>query len=141
MYKRQASEDIGLAYPQAVPVVKACVDSALQLGLPEARLPLAEACIFLATLPKSNTACVAIDAALADVRAGHIGSIPRELQNVHADGAGFEREQGYLYPHDFPHRWVKQQYLPDELKDRKYYEYGDNKTEQTAKRYWEEIKD
>ena len=126
-----ASEDIGLAYPQAVPVVKACVDSALQLGLPEARLPLAEACIFLATLPKSN----------ADVRAGHIGSIPRELQNVHADGAGFEREQGYLYPHDFPHRWVKQQYLPDELKDRKYYEYGDNKTEQTAKRYWEEIKD
>ena len=135
-----ASEDIGLAYPQAVPVVKACVDSALQLGLPEARLPLAEACIFLATLPKSNTACMAIDAALADVRAGHIGSIPRELQNVHADGAGFEREQGYLYPHDFPHRWVKQQYLPDELKDRRYYEYGDNKTEQAAKRYWEEIK-
>ena len=136
-----ASEDIGLAYPQAVPVVKACVDSALQLGLPEARLPLAEACIFLATLPKSNTACVAIDAALADVRAGHVGSIPRELQNVHADGAGFEREQGYLYPHDFPHRWVKQQYLPDELRDRRYYEYGDNKTEQAAKRYWEEIKD
>ena len=135
-----ASEDIGLAYPQAVPVVKACVDSALQLGLPEARLPLAEACIFLATLPKSNTACMAIDAALADVRAGHVGSIPRELQNVHADGAGFEREQGYLYPHDFPHRWVKQQYLPDELKDRRYYEYGDNKTEQAAKRYWEEIK-
>lgn len=135
-----ASEDIGLAWPQAVPVVKACVDSALQLGLPEARLPLAEACIFLATLPKSNTACVAIDAALADVRAGHVGSIPRELQNVHADGAGFEREQGYLYPHDFPNRWVKQQYLPDELKDRRYYEYGDNKTEQAAKRYWEEIK-
>ena len=135
-----ASEDIGLAYPQAVPVVKACVDSALQLGLPEARLPLAEACIFLATLPKSNTACMAIDAALADVRAGHVGSIPRELQNVHADGAGFEREQGYLYPHDFPHRWVKQQYLPDELKERRYYEYGDNKTEQAAKRYWEEIK-
>ena len=135
-----ASEDIGLAWPQAVPVVKACVDSALQLGLPEARLPLAEACIFLATLPKSNTACVAIDAALADVRAGHVGSIPRELQNVHADGTGFEREQGYLYPHDFPNRWVKQQYLPDELKDRRYYEYGDNKTEQAAKRYWEEIK-
>ena len=135
-----ASEDIGLAYPQAVPVVKACVDSALQLGLPEARLPLAEACIFLATLPKSNTACMAIDAALADVRAGHVGSIPRELQNVHADGAGFEREQGYLYPHDFSHRWVKQQYLPDELKDRRYYEYGDNKIEQAAKRYWEEIK-
>ena len=136
-----ASEDIGLAYPQAVPVVKACVDSALQLGLPEARLPLSEACIFLATLPKSNTACVAIDAAIADVRAGHLGAIPRELQNVHADGAGFEREQGYLYPHDFPHRWVRQQYLPDELRDRRYYEYGDNKTEQAARRYWEEIKE
>ena len=135
-----ASEDIGLAYPQAVPVVKACVDSALQLGLPEARLPLAEACLFLATLPKSNTACMAIDAALADVRAGHVGSIPRELQNVHADGAGFEREQGYLYPHNFPGHWVKQQYLPDELSDRRYYEYGDNKTEQAAKRYWEDIK-
>ena len=135
-----ASEDIGLAYPQAVPVVKACVDSALQLGLPEARLPLAEACIFLATLPKSNSACLAIDAALADLRAGHVGSIPRELQNVHADGAGFEREQGYLYPHDFALHWVKQQYLPDELAGRRYYEYGDNKTEQAAKRYWEEIK-
>ena len=135
-----ASEDIGLAYPQAVPVVKACVDSALQLGLPEARLPLAEACLFLATLPKSNSACMAIDAALADVRAGHVGSIPRELQNVHADGAGFEREQGYLYPHDFPGHWVKQQYLPDELRDRRYYEYGDNKTEQAAQRYWEDIK-
>ena len=135
-----ASEDIGLAYPQAVPVVKACVDSALQLGLPEARLPLAEACIFLATLPKSNSACLAIDAALADLRAGHVGSIPRELQNVHADGAGFEREQGYLYPHDFALHWVKQQYLPDELAGRRYYEYGDNKTEQAARRYWEEIK-
>ena len=135
-----ASEDIGLAWPQAVPIVKACVDSALQLGLPEARLPLAEACLVLATAPKSNTACMAIDAALADVRAGHTGSVPRELQNVHADGTGFEREQGYLYPHDFPHRWVRQQYLPDELKGAHYYEYGDNKTEQAAKRYWDEIK-
>ena len=135
-----ASEDIGLAWPQAVPVVKACVDSALQLGLPEARLPLAEACIFLATCPKSNTACLAIDAALSDVRAGKTGSIPRQLQNVHADGTGFEREQGYLYPHDFPNRWVPQQYLPDELKNAHYYEYGDNKTEQAAKAYWERIK-
>ena len=135
-----ASEDIGLAWPQAVPVVKACVDSALQLGLPEARLPLAEACIFLATCPKSNTACMAIDAALADVKAGKAGSIPRELQNVHADGTGFEREQGYLYPHDYPNRWVKQQYLPDELKNARYYQYGDNKTEQAAKAYWEKIK-
>lgn len=135
-----ASEDIGLAYPQAVPIVKACVDSALQLGLPEARLPLAEACLVLATAPKSNTACMAIDRALADVRAGRSGPIPRELQNVHADGTGFEREQGYLYPHDYPGRWVRQQYLPDALKDARYYEYGDNKPEQAAMRYWEGIK-
>ena len=135
-----ASEDVGLAYPQAVPIVKACVDSALQLGLPEAKLPLSEAAILLATWPKSNTACMAIDAALADVKAGRTGDIPRELQNVHADSAGQEREQGYLYPHNFPGHWVKQQYLPNELKDRQYYHYGDNKTEQAARRYWEEIK-
>jgi len=135
-----ASEDVGLAWPMAVPIVKACVDSALQLGLPEAKLPLAEACILLATAPKSNTGVMAIEKAWADVRAGRTGNIPRELQNVHADGTGFEREQGYLYPHDFPGHWVKQQYLPDALRDVKYYEYGDNKTEQTAKRYWEEIK-
>ena len=135
-----ASEDIGLAYPQAVPIVKACVDSALQLGLPEARLPLAEACILLATAPKSNSVVMAIDAAISDVRAGRIGSVPRELQNVHADGTGFEREQGYLYPHDYPNHWVQQQYLPDVLKNSRYYEYGDNKTEQAAKKYWESIK-
>ena len=135
-----ASEDIGLAYPQAVPIVKACVDSALQLGLPEGRLPLAEACILLATAPKSNSGVMAIDAAIADVRAGRSGPIPRELQNVHADGTGFEREQGYLYPHDFPNHWVRQQYLPDALRGAKYYEYGDNKNEQAARRYWEEIK-
>ena len=135
-----ASEDVGLAWPMAVPIVKACVDSALQLGLPEAKLPLAEACILLATAPKSNTGVTAIEKAWADVRAGRTGSIPRELQNVHADGTGFEREQGYLYPHDFPNHWVRQQYLPDVLKDTRYYEFGDNKTEQAAKRYWEEIK-
>ena len=135
-----ASEDIGLAYPQAISIVKACVDSALQLGLPEARLPLANAVILLATAPKSNSACMAIDAAIADVKAGKTGNVPRELQNVHADGTGFERDQGYLYPHNFPGHWVKQQYLPDEIKDRKYYIYGDNKTEQAAKRYWDEIK-
>ena len=135
-----ASEDVGLAYPMAAPIVKACVDSALQLGMPEARLPLAEAVILLATAPKSNTGCVAIDAALADVRAGKAGPIPRELQNVHADGAGFEREQGYKYPHDFPGHWVRQQYLPDSLVGAKYYEFGDNKTEQAAKRYWELVK-
>ena len=135
-----ASEDIGMAYPQAVSIVKSCVDSALQLGLPEARLPLAQACILLATAPKSNSVVMAIDAAAADIRAGKAGPIPRELQNVHADGAGFEREQGYLYPHDYPGHWVKQQYLPDELRGVKYYEYGDNKTEQAAKAYWEKIK-
>jgi len=135
-----ASEDIGLAYPQAVMMVKACVDSALQLGLPEGRLPLAQACLLLATAPKSNSVEAAIDAAIADVRAGITGNLPRELQNVHADGAGFEREQGYLYPHDYPNHWVRQQYLPDELAGRRYYTYGDNKNEQAARRYWEEIK-
>ena len=135
-----AAEDIGLAYPQAVPIVKACVDSALQLGLPEARLPLAEAVIFLATAPKSNSGLMAIDAAIADVRAGKTGPVPRELQNVHADGTGFEREQGYKYPHSFPNHWVRQQYLPDALKNARYYEYGDNKIEQAAKAYWEAIK-
>ena len=135
-----ASEDIGMAYPQAVPIVKACVDTALQLGLPEARLPLAQACILLATAPKSNSVYIAYAAAQADVKAGITGSVPRAMQNVHADGAGFEQEQGYLYPHDYPGHWVRQQYLPDELKDRRYYVYGDNKTEQAAKRYWDEIK-
>ena len=135
-----ACEDIGLAYPQVIAIVKACVDSALQLGLPEARLPLADAVILLATAPKSNSGCIAIDRAIHDVKTGKTGNIPRQLQNVHADGTGFEREQGYLYPHNFPHAWVRQQYLPDEIKDRRYYEYGDNKTEQAAKRYWDEIK-
>ena len=116
-----ASEDIGMAYPQAVSIVKACVDNALQLGLPEAQLPLAQACILLATAPKSNSVVAAINAARADVRAGKSGNIPREMQNVHADGTGFEREQGYLYPHNYPHAWVRQQYLPDELVGHKYY--------------------
>ena len=135
-----ASEDVGLAYPQAVPIIKACVDSALQLGLPEAQLPLSEAVILLSTWPKSNSAYLAIAKARADVRAGKAGPIPRELQNVHADGAGFEREQGYLYPHDFPNHWVAQQYLPDSLVGTRYYEFGDNKTEQAARRYWEAVK-
>ncbi len=134
------AEDIGLAYPMALPIVKACVDSALQLGMPEARLPLADAVIFLATCPKSNSGCMAIDAALADVRRGKVGPFPRELQNVHADSAGQEREQGYLYPHSYPNHWVRQQYLPDNLVGTEYYRYGDNKIEQAAKRYWEEIK-
>jgi putative ATPase len=135
-----ASEDIGLAYPLAVPIVKACVDSALQLGLPEARLPLAEAVVFLATCPKSNSAYMGIAAAQADVKSGKAGDIPRQLQNVHADGTGFEREQGYLYPHDYPGHWVQQQYLPDSLKNAHYYEFGQNKTEQAAKKYWAVVK-
>ena len=135
-----ASEDIGMAYPQAVSIVKACCDSALQLGLPEARLPLAQAAILLATAPKSNSVVMSIDAAMSDVRRGKYGPPPRELQNVHADGTGFEREQGYKYPHDFPNHWVEQQYLPDTLAGTRYYVPGENKNEQAAKRYWEQIK-
>lgn len=135
-----ASEDIGMAYPQAVPIVKACVDTAMQLGLPEAQLPLAQAAILLATAPKSNSVVEGISRARADVRAGRTGDVPRELQDVHADSAGMEREQGYLYPHSFPGHWVEQQYLPDALKGVRYYEWGDNKTEQAARAYWEKIK-
>ncbi len=135
-----ASEDVGMAYPQAAMMVKALVDNALQLGLPEAQLPLAQAVILLATAPKSNSVYEGIAAARADVRAGKAGDIPRELQNVHADSAGLERDQGYRYPHSYPNHWVRQQYLPNELRDACYYRYGDNKQEQAAKRYWDEIK-
>ena len=115
-------------------------DAALQLGLPEAQLPLAQAAVLLATAPKSNSVSAGIGKAWADVKAGRTGDVPRELQNVHADSTGMEREQGYLYPHNFPRHWVQQQYLPDALQGVHYYEYGDNKTEQAAKRYWDEIK-
>lgn len=136
-----ASEDVGLAYPMAVPIVKACVDSAMQLGLPEARIPLGEAAVLLATAPKSNSAYMAIDSALADIRNGEAATIPRNLQNKHFDGDDAQvKGQHYLYPHDFPDHWVEQQYLPDNLVGRKYYEYGDNKNEQTAKTYWDKIK-
>ena len=135
-----ASEDIGMAYPQAVAIVKACVDTAMQLGLPEAQLPLAQAAILLATAPKSNSVVEGINAAWADVRRGRTGDIPRELQNVHADSTGLEREQGYKYPHEFPNHWVKQQYLPDPIKNAVYYRYGDNKVEQAAAKYWEALK-
>ncbi|SEK19083.1 putative ATPase [Ruminococcus sp. YRD2003] len=131
-----ASEDVGLAYPMAVPIVKACVDSALQLGLPEAKLPIAEAIILMATAPKSNSACLAIDAALADVESSDALDFPRHLQNKHFDGKGAAVVgQHYLYPHDFPNHYVAQQYLPDALKDRVYYEFGDNKQEQAALQY------
>jgi len=136
-----ASEDVGLAYPQAITIVKSCVDTAMQLGLPEAQLPLAQAAILLATAPKSNSVCTGIMSAWADVKAGRGGDVPRELQNVHADSAGLEREQGYKYPHNYGHHWVRQQYLPDAIKNARYYHYGDNKTEQAAKSYWEKIKE
>ena len=135
-----AAEDVGLAYPQIIPIVKACVDTALQVGLPEAQIPLGDAVVLMATSPKSNSGCMAIEAAMRDVRRGKIGPIPRQLQNMHCDGTGFEREQGYLYPHNFPNHWVQQQYLPDELVGTQYYVYGQNKAEQAAKRYWDEIK-
>ena len=135
-----AAEDVGLAYPLAIVVVKSCVDAALQLSMPEAQIPLAEAVVLMATAPKSNSANEAIHAAMADVRTGRSGDIPRQLQNVHADGTGFEREQGYLYPHAYPGHWVAQQYLPDALVGTTYYHYGDNKTEQAARMYWDNIK-
>lgn len=136
-----AAEDIGLAYPLAIPIVKACVDSAMQLGLPEARIPLGDAVILLATSPKSNSGHIALDAALADVQNGEVGDFPRHLQNKHYDGEDAEiRGQHYLYPHDYPNHYVKQQYLPDNLKDKVYYQYGDNKFEKAAKEYWDKIK-
>ena len=136
-----ACEDVGLAYPQIIPIVKAAVDAALQVGLPEARLCLADAVILVATSPKSNTAHNAINAAMEDLKAGRSGPIPRTLQNKHFDGEDAEvKGQFYQYPHDFPNRWVDQQYLPDALKDRVYYEYGDNKMEQAAKAYWDKMK-
>ena len=135
-----ASEDVGLAYPQAVPIVKACVDTAMQLGLPEAQLPLAQAAILLASAPKSNSVIEGIGKARADVRAGRTGDVPRQLQNVHADTTGFDNQQHYLYPHNFSGHWVDQQYLPDALKGVKYYQWGENKTEQAAKAYWEKLK-
>lgn len=131
-----ACEDVGLAYPQAIVVTKACVDTALQLGLPEARLPIAEAIILLATAPKSNSAYLGIAAALDDVKSSDALDFPRHLQNKHFDGKGASVVgQHYLYPHDFPNHYVKQQYLPDALADKVYYEFGDNKTEQAALAY------
>ena len=135
-----AAEDIGLAYPQAIVVTKACVDAALQIGLPEARLPLAEAAVLLATAPKSNSAHNAIIAAMEDIQAGKVGEIPRHLKNVHADSAGTGKVAGYQYPHNYPNHYIKQRYLPEDMGSTTYYEYGDNKTEQAAKQYWAKIK-
>jgi len=135
-----AAEDVGLAYPMIIPIVKSCVDMALMLGMPEARIPLGDAAVLMATSPKSNSGHIALDAALEDVKKGRGGDYPRHLQNMHADTYTMEREQGYLYPHDYPGHWVAQQYLPDSLVGTKYYEYGPNKLEQAAKQYWDAIK-
>ncbi len=136
-----ACEDVGLAYPMIIPIVKAAVDAALQVGLPEARIPLADAVILVCNSPKSNTAYCALDAAMADIQKGRIGNIPRQLQNKHYDGEDNQQKgQFYKYPHDYPNRWVAQQYLPDELKDVQYYQYGQNKNEQASREYWERIK-
>lgn len=137
-----ASEDIGLAYPQAAAIANACVDSAMRLGMPEARIPLAEAVILLATAPKSNSGIMAIDKAMSDIASRDTGSVPTHLQDSHYGGAeklGHGTE--YKYPHSYPNHYVKQQYLPDKIKNTKYYEYGDNKAERAAKEYWDKIKE
>ncbi|MBQ5439326.1 MAG: replication-associated recombination protein A, partial [Clostridia bacterium] len=134
-------EDVGLAYPQIIPIVKSCVDIANAVGLPEARIPLADAVVMVATAPKSNSAYNGIARATADVQSGKIGDIPRHLQNKHYDGADNPNKgQFYKYPHDYPNAWVDQQYLPDILKGSVYYEYGKNKNEQAFKAYWEAVK-
>ena len=136
-----ACEDVGLAYPQIIPIVKAAVDAAMMVGLPEARIPLADAVVLVAESPKSNSAYEAINTAMADVKKGNFGPIPRHLQNKHYDGEDAEiKGQHYVYPHDCPNHWTEQQYLPDKLKNTKYYEYGTNKNEQAHKDYWSRIK-
>lgn len=137
-----AAEDVGLAYPQILPIVKSAVDIAMQVGLPEAAIPLADAVVMVAISPKSNTACNGIFAAMADVEQGKSGPIPRQLQNKHFDGEDAEiKGQNYAYPHDFENSWVKQNYLPDNLIGTKYYNFGINKNEQAFKAYWDSIKE
>lgn len=136
-----ACEDVGLAYPQIIPIVKSCVDIAQAVGLPEARIPLADAVILVCNAPKSTSGYNAINAATQDLKAGKYGPIPRQLQNKHFDGEdNANKGQFYKYPHEFPNHWVEQQYLPDNIKDAVYYEYGDNKNEQAFKAYWDKIK-
>lgn len=136
-----ANEDVGLAYPMIIPIVKAAVDSALMVGMPEARIPLSNAVVLVCNSPKSNSAYLAFDAAMADVKSGNSGPIPRQLQNKHYDGEDNNNKgQFYKYPHDYPNHYVPQQYLPDKIKNRKYYVFGDNKNEQAAKEYWDKVK-
>lgn len=136
-----ACEDVGLAYPMIISIVKAAVDAALQVGLPEARIPLADAVVLVCTAPKSNSAYKGINAAMEDVQNGNYGRIPRTLQNKHFDGEDNPNKgQFYKYPHDYKNHYVSQQYLPDDIKSRKYYVFGDNKIEQAAKAYWDLVK-
>lgn len=136
-----ACEDVGLAYPQLIPIVKSCVDIAQAVGLPEARIPLADAVVMVCNAPKSNSAYMGINLAMQDIKNGNSGPVPRQLQNMHFDGEDNQNKgQFYLYPHDYDNHYVPQQYLPDALKDRVYYEYGDNKNEQSFKAYWDKIK-
>ncbi len=136
-----ACEDVGLAHPQIIPIVKAAVDIANAVGLPEAKIPLADAVILVATSPKSATGHDAIAAAMADIERGNTGPVPRQLQNKHFDGEdALVKGQNYKYPHSYPNHYVNQQYLPDILKDRQYYTFGDNKNEQKYKEYWDKIK-
>lgn len=136
-----AAEDIGLAYPQAISIVKACTDAALQIGFPEAKIPLAEATILLATSPKSNSAVCAIQSALNDLDNREVGDIPSFLKDGHYEGAAkLGRAQGYKYPHDFENNFVNQQYLPDNIRNTRYYRYGSNKIEQATREYWDKIK-
>lgn len=136
-----ACEDVGLAYPMIIPIVKAAVDAALMVGLPEARIPLADAVVLVCNSPKSNSAYLAMGEAVSDIKRGNIGPIPRQLQNKHYDGEDNQNKgQFYLYPHDYPNHYVKQQYLPDVLKNRQYYVPGDNKNEQAAAEYWKKVK-
>lgn len=137
-----ACEDVGLAYPMIIPIVKSAVDIAFQVGLPEARIPLADAVVLVCNSPKSNSAYLGINAAMEDIQNGNYGRIPRTLQNKHYDGEDNPNKgQFYKYPHDYQNHYVSQQYLPDEIKDKKYYEFGGNKNEQAAKDYWNKIKD
>ena len=136
-----ANEDVGLAYPMIIPIVKAAVDTALQVGLPEARIPLANAVILVCNSPKSNSAYMAINSAMADIQNGKAFPVPRQLQNKHFDGEDNpQKGQNYIYPHDYPNHWTYQQYLPDAIKDKVYYVPGENKNEQAAREYWDKIK-
>lgn len=136
-----ACEDVGLAYPQIIPIVKSCVDIAQAVGLPEARIPLADAVVMVCNAPKSNSAYMGINLAMQDVKNGKTGPVPRQLQNMHYDGEDNPNKgQFYIYPHDYENHYTYQQYLPDVIKTRKYYEYGDNKNEQAFKAYWDKIK-